>query len=182
MTTRCKVVNYALLITGLILLLPLLAMGLSQEVNWGPLDFVVAGALLFSANFAFFKAMAQPRPLAYHTAAGLLLFATLLLVWVNLAVGVIGSEDNPANLLYLGVVIIGIVGTARGRLTPRGMAITAMAMAVTQVLVTLVAIAMELGMPVSTPVELLLINSLYICLFVAAAGLFWHAAQRADYP
>ena len=33
-----------------------------------------------------------------------------LLFWVNGAVGIIGSEDNPANLLYGGVVLTGFVG------------------------------------------------------------------------
>ena len=28
----------------------------------------------------------------------------LILVWMNLAVGIIGSEDNLANLMYIGVL------------------------------------------------------------------------------
>jgi len=38
---------------------------------------------------------------AYHLAVGTALAAAVLLVWVNLAVGIIGSEDHPANW-YLG--------------------------------------------------------------------------------
>jgi hypothetical protein len=32
----------------------------------------------------------------------------LLLVWVTGAVGIIGSEDNPANSLYIGVLGVGL--------------------------------------------------------------------------
>ena len=44
----------------------------------------------------------------------------LLLIWMNLAVVLIGSENNPANLLYLGVLCIAILGAFIARLQPRG--------------------------------------------------------------
>jgi hypothetical protein len=34
----------------------------------------------------------------------------MFLVWMNLAVGIIGSEDNPANLMFGGVLALGILG------------------------------------------------------------------------
>ena len=36
---------------------------------------------------------------AYRT-GGIAVAAAFILVWMNLAVGVIGTEDNPLNLLY----------------------------------------------------------------------------------
>jgi hypothetical protein len=44
--------------------------------------------------------LAGSRDLAFRLGAGVALLAGFLLVWINLAVGIIGSEDNPANLLY----------------------------------------------------------------------------------
>ena len=35
--------------------------------------------------------------------------AAFLLIWINLAVGIIGSEDNPANLMYGAVLLLGLV-------------------------------------------------------------------------
>jgi hypothetical protein len=41
-------------------------------------------------------------------AAGLALTAAFLIVWLNVAAGLIGIEDDdPANLLYVGVLAIG---------------------------------------------------------------------------
>jgi hypothetical protein len=41
---------------------------------------------------------------------------------MNLAVGIIGSEDNPANLMYGGVLAVGIIGAIIARFEPHGMA------------------------------------------------------------
>ena len=62
------------------------------------------------------------RDLAYRFAVGMALAAAFLLVWMNLAVGVIGSEDNPANLMYFGVLAIGFLGAIIAELRPQGMA------------------------------------------------------------
>jgi hypothetical protein len=37
---------------------------------------------------------------------GLAVGTALFLVWSNLAVGLIGSENNPANMMYLGVLAV----------------------------------------------------------------------------
>jgi thiazole synthase ThiGH ThiG subunit len=52
----------------------------------------------------------------------LALVAAMLLVWVNLAVGIIGSEDNPANIMYLGVHAVLILGALLALFRPQGMA------------------------------------------------------------
>jgi hypothetical protein len=52
---------------------------------------------------------------AYRAAVGVAIAAAFILVWMNLAVGIIGSEDNPANLMYGGVLAIGIIGAVIAR-------------------------------------------------------------------
>ena len=47
---------------------------------------------------------------SYILAAVPSLLAALLVAWVNLAVGIIGEPDHPANLMYAGVVVIGALG------------------------------------------------------------------------
>jgi hypothetical protein len=42
--------------------------------------------------------------------------AALLLGWVTGAVGIIGSEDNTASLMYGGVLLVGAAGAAVARL------------------------------------------------------------------
>ncbi len=53
----------------------------------------------------------------YRFAVGIALLGAFLVVWVNLAVGIIGEPDNLANLMYVGVLVVGLVGAivARGQ-------------------------------------------------------------------
>lgn len=56
---------------------------------------------------------------------------------MNLAVGLIGNEENLANLMYIGVLAVGLIGAAIARLEPGGMARVLFAMALAQTLVPL---------------------------------------------
>lgn len=74
-------------VTGLLLLVPLVAMQFTAEVDWGPADFLVGGALLFGAGTAMVLAMRRfERPLHRALAVGAIALA-LALVWAELAVG-----------------------------------------------------------------------------------------------
>ena len=115
----------------------------------------------------------------YRSAVGVALVTALILLWVNGAVGVIGSENNDANLMYFGVLAVGIVGAVIGRLQPRGMSLALFATALAQVFVTLVAIIGKLGTPVSGPLDLLLLNGLFIALWVVSACMFRQTARTA---
>jgi len=159
------------LVTGLLLLVPLVAMQFTDEVRWNLADFVVAGALLFGAGATYHLLAARTDNLAYRAAVGVAVGATLMLVWANLAVGLIGSEDNPANLMYLGVLAVGIIGALVARFHARGMARALSAMALAQALVALVA----LGLRSSGPLEIVAVNGLFVALFAGSAYLFRRA-------
>ena len=58
----------------------------------------------------------------YRVAALLAISAAMLMVVANGAVGIIGSEENPVNRLFSGVVLIGIVGALLVQFRARGMA------------------------------------------------------------
>lgn len=109
---------------------------------------------------------------AYRLAFGLALIALLLLIWLSLGVGIIGADGDPANLMYFAVVAIGIVGAAKTRLQPTGMAYTLFAMAITQVLITGIALILGLGLPYSGPLELMLLNGFFIAMFAISGWLF----------
>ena len=64
---------------------------------------------------------------------------------MNLAVGIIGTEDNPANLMYGGVLAVGIVGAIIARFQPHGMARALVATALAQALVAVIALIAGLG-------------------------------------
>src|SRR5690606_10161400 len=107
---------------ALALLLPLIAIPFTDEVDWTASDFVLAGALLGGTGLLGELAARRTGDIAYRTAAGVALVAALLLVWMSLAVGLIGAEDDPANLMYAGVLAVGGAGVLVARFRPRGMA------------------------------------------------------------
>jgi len=89
---------------------------------WGPFDFVVAALLLYGTTGLIDLAIRKSGSLAYKLGVALAVLAALLLVWINGAVGVIGDEGNPANLLFAGVILPALVGSVLARFRARGMA------------------------------------------------------------
>lgn len=128
-------------IAGAVLSLPALLMLLSEEMNWGPADFAILGGLLFGACGAYEFARRRTASPAYRAATAVAAVGALFLIWVNLAVGIIGSEDNPANLLFANVLAAGAAGAFACGGHPAGMARAMTAVAVVQVIVGLLAAA-----------------------------------------
>jgi hypothetical protein len=162
---------------ALILLVPLIAMQFTDEVDWSPFDFVVAGALLFGTGLAFELITRQAGANAYRAAVGVALLAALLLVWINLAVGIIGSEDNPANLMYIGVLAVLLIGALLARFRPQAMPRVLFATALAQVVVSVV--ALMIWQPEISSTEVLLdllravgVNALFVAMWVGSALLF----------
>lgn len=114
----------------------------------------------------------------YRLAVGVALVAAFLLIWVNGAVGVIGAAGDDANLMYAGVLAVGISGAFVARLEPRGMARALFATAVAQALVAVIAVIAGLGLPASPPLELLGVNGFFVALWVGSAWLFRKAARE----
>ena len=128
-----------------------------------------------------------------HTARraglGLGFATTVFLFWAIGALGVIGSQGDPADLMYLGVLGIVVGGSAASRLEDRGMARTMVAAVAAHGLVALVALLHgEHQSPVTSVVEILGLNAMFMVLFAAAALLLRFAADprrgggRADSP
>lgn len=175
------------LTVALILLVPLIAMQLTDEVAWSPFDFAFAGALLFAAGLAFELITRKAGNRAYRAALGIALMAAVLLVWINLAVGIIGSEDNPANMLYIGVLAILIFGSLTVRFRPQGMARVIYVTALAQVVVPV--IALMIWRPEFTSAQTLLqvlkvagVNGLFLALWAGSGWLFQRANANLNRP
>jgi len=117
---------------GLLLLAPVVAMRFADEVDWDATDFAVIGVLLAAVCGTFELAARRTENLAYRAATGIAAATALLLIWINLAVGIIGEENAPANLLYLGVVAVAIAGAAAARGRAAGMVLALLATAAAQ--------------------------------------------------
>jgi len=173
--SRWRIASWAAAV--LILLLPLVAMQFTDEVNWDVADFALFGALLIGAGVLYELAVRKTGDNAYRAAVGVALAAAFILVWVNGAVGIIGSEDNPANLMYGGVLAVGIIGAIIARFQPHRMARALFATALAQALVAVIALIAGLGFPWSGPLEIVVLNGFFVALFVGSALLFQKAAR-----
>ncbi len=93
-----------------LVLTPLVAMQFTREVNWDETDFIFA-TVIFAIVGGLIELAVRLSPNGYTRAgAAFAVFAGLLLVWSNLAVGMIGNEDNPVNLWCGGVLVIAMAG------------------------------------------------------------------------
>ena len=90
---------------------------------------------------------------------------------------IIGKDGDPANMIYFGVLAVGIIGVFIARFQPQGMARAMFAMALAQALVTVIALIAGLGYPWSGPLELLALNGFFIALWLITAWLFRKAAR-----
>jgi hypothetical protein len=117
-------------LAALLLLLPLVAMQFDTGVNWTLSDFVFAGVLIGGVGLAFELAVRMTRNIAYRGGVGLALAAAFMIVWANGAVGMIGSEDNPFNLLFLAVIAMALIGALAARFRAAGMALAMAAAAI----------------------------------------------------
>ncbi len=153
-----------------LLLLPLVAMQFTDEVAWSLLDFAVMAALFGAVGLGFELAVRKTGNAAYRSAAGIALAAAFLLIWLNLAVGIIGREDDPANLMFVGVLAIAVIGAVFTRFEPAGMARAMLATAIAQALVAVVALLMG-------HLTAILI-ALFVALWLVSAVLFAKAARE----
>ena len=114
---------------------------------------------------------------AYRLAVGIVVVSALLLVWVNAAVGIIG-DDNPANVMYFGVIVVGIIGAIIARLHLHGMARTLCVMAMAQMLVPVIALSIWKTDFAPGVVGVFALNGFFAALWLIAAWLFRKAARE----
>lgn len=76
---------------ALILLIPLVAMQFTNEVNWTFFDFVAAAVLLLGTGLTIELAIRTIKNKNYQIALIVAILFLLFLVWAELAVGIFGS-------------------------------------------------------------------------------------------
>lgn len=121
--------------TFLLLLIPLLL-----KFPWTLSDFIFAGILLSGSGITYILISSRSQSFIYKAAVALGVFTLLFLIWVNLAVGIIGSENKPANLLYFAVIATAFLGSIASLFKPKGMAYTMFASAIVMMLVPIISL------------------------------------------
>lgn len=126
---------------AVLLAIPAIAMQFEGTgFDWGPGDFIVMGALLAMACGGYEVATRMSPNWAYRAGAAIAILTCFLTVWVNLAVGMVGDEGNPVNLVFGGVILIAMIGAIVSGFRPRGVARAMQAAAVAQGLMAVYAL------------------------------------------
>ena len=163
---------------AMLLALPFAAMKVTGEVRWTAFDFAVLGGLLAGVGLGLELAVRGSGNAAYRIAAGLALAAAFLLILINGAVGIIGSEQEGANLLYGLVLAAALLGAILARFRPAGMAKAMAAAALVQALVPAIALIVwpDAKFMVWAP-EVPVLTVFFAALWLASAWLFRQAAR-----
>lgn len=164
-------------VAGLALIsIPLIAMQFTAEVVWTVFDFGVAWSLIFGAGFTFQLVSSKAENSAYKIATALAAFASLAILWVNGAVGIIGNEDNEMNLLFGVVLLMVIFGSYIAKLEAKAMARVMVSTAVMHVLISFSALLIHIGENPGYPLSGIFRITLLFAVFWLLSALFYHRA------
>ena len=170
-----------LAVIAVLLAIPFTLMQVTDQVSWDLLDFAVAGGALLAIGLTYELIARKSEKAAYRGAFAIGLLGVLLLFWVNGAVGIIGNEGQPANLLYGGVIGIALVGAILARFKAGGMARALLIAAIAQMLVPVV--ALFIWPPATTSWSpgvpgVFLMTAFFTFLFVVSSMLFRKASLQ----
>ncbi|HEV7232666.1 MAG TPA: hypothetical protein VGN36_00375 [Sphingorhabdus sp.] len=98
-----------------LILTPLIAMQFTSEVNWDETDFIVAAIIFGIVGGLIELTVRVSKNWYFRAGAAFAVLAGFMVVWANLAVGMIGNEDNPVNLWFGLVLLIAILGAIKSR-------------------------------------------------------------------
>ena len=89
--TNNKRLIYFLISIFILLLIPLVSMQFTPEVNWSPMDFVIMGALLLATVIFLEVILRNVSKPDVRIALVALILVLFLLIWAELAVGIFGT-------------------------------------------------------------------------------------------
>ncbi|HYE85375.1 MAG TPA: hypothetical protein VEA16_03395 [Vicinamibacterales bacterium] len=153
-----------------LLLLPLIAMRFTDEVNWDATDFAFATILMGGVGIGLELAVRMSRHFAYRAGAAAALAAAFLMTWANGAVGIIGSERDPINTIFTGIVALALITAAIARFRPRGMAVAMLTTACAQIVAGVIGFTLD---PKGA-----MLSGIFVVLWLASAALFHKAARE----
>ena len=157
-----------------LLLAPLLS-----GAPWTRDDYLLAGGMFLAAGLTIELAIRSSSDSAYRGGVGVAVAAAFLLILVNLMVGFLGDEQNPANSIFLSVLGVALGGALLARFRAGGMARAMLAAAACQIIVGAVALGAGWGAPGRAGLyEAVMGTSLFASLWLTAAWLFARSARR----
>jgi len=91
MMTQNKRLFGIVISVAVILLIPLIAMQFTEDVNWKLLDFVIAAILLLGTGLICELVIRKVKKKENRVTLIVVIIAILLLIWAELAVGIFGT-------------------------------------------------------------------------------------------
>jgi len=151
-----------------------------NEVQWKEL---VAYIIILSAIGGIYEVWQWlKKKSSYYRYAFIIGFLGAFFIgWANGAVGIIGNEDNPANLMYVAIFIVGLIGSLISRFKPHGMSITLFAVALVQLAIPFIALFIwpaKASWGGAGVIGVFIINAIFALLFIASGILFRHASLK----
>ncbi len=173
-----KRVVVILIITALLLLIPLTAMQFSDEVNWSVSDFIIMGTALLLVGFGYNWISQKSKKMQFKLATAFAILGAFLLFWVNAAVGIIGNENQTANLLYFSVFLILIIGIGISKFKAKKLAFTMFFASGVQLLIPVIALIIWPPPTISWSPGVLgvfIFSSIFTIIFACSGFLFLHS-------
>lgn len=124
------------LVTGLVLLIPLLGNLLVDGWNWKPGGFAVLGVLIFGLGFSYQLVTRNVDSVKYRSALVISFVAGFVLTWSSFVQA--ADDVNPSALLYLVVPLVGFLCAVLARFRSNGMALALLATALAQAVVLVI--------------------------------------------
>ena len=105
-----------------LLLVPFIAMRVTTEVNWTLGDFIFAALMLSSLCGLVQLAVRRSSKASYRWAMALAALGGFAVIWVNLAVGIVASEDNDYNSVFFLIILATVAASVVARIQAGAMA------------------------------------------------------------
>ncbi|WP_066794857.1 hypothetical protein [Sphingomonas soli] len=114
---------------------------------------------------------------AYWAGVAMAVFVSLFQMWINLAVGIVGNEENPANQGFFGVVATALACTFVARARAPEMARAMLAVAAVQAALALMLATAPANAHSIKPIVVL--SSGFVVIWLTSAALFRRSARIA---
>ena len=163
----------ALVALGL-LMVPLVASQVVDGWNWDARGFVFVYVMFFGTGLAYALIARKMGAWSYKAGVGLALVAGFVMGWANMVH--MSEADNPAYVVYFGVLALGGVGAWLARLEARGMARALFAMAAALALLDVIAVMLSSDAASGPVWRIEVMHGVLVASFIASGLLFRHAS------
>ena len=162
-----------------LLLIPAIAMRVpGSGVDWTASDFIIMGLLLALACGAWELATRLSGNAMTRAGFAAAVLGGFALVWVNLAVGLIGDGDNPGSLMFMAVPPFAVLASLLARGRAPAMVRAMLATAALHAAVGVAAAIAGWGLPHDGPLRIAAITGFFLAPWLLSALLFHFASPR----